>query len=677
MANQRKPKKKKTTSVKSSKNILSNQPDWFGNIRLHCIGIFVLCFLLYSNTLTHDYTLDDAIVIYDNEFTTQGVSGIDELLKYDTFRGFFKVEGKENLVAGGRYRPLTPIMFAVGIELFGQTPLINHFMNIVYYGLTCVILYLLLIRLFSSENNIRKAPPSAILIALISAFIFAAHPVHTEVVANIKGRDEIITLLGSLAALYFSVRAYFEKNFLFHLLAGIIFFFGLLAKENAITFLAVVPLAFFVFTNARIKDIATLTAPYITAAAVFLFIRFSVLGPFEIGEPVRELMNNPFLKLEGNQYVDFTFSEKMATIFYTLLEYLRLLIIPHPLTHDYYPRQIEMMSFGDWQVILSVLIYVGAGIYGLIRALKKDPIGFGILFYLITLSIVSNIVFSVGTNMGERFIFMPSVGFCLILGVLGYRFAISRADGNTLRDFSQLKPVLGILAVILVLFSAKSFTRNFVWKDNFTLFTTDVKTSPNSAKVRNSAGGELIAQSTKTDNEVEKTKMLNEAVGHLTEAIKIHPGFKNAFLLMGNAHNYLKNYDESIRFYNQALKLDPNYAEAKGNLAITYREAGKFYGEQKGDLQKALGYLNEAYNLNAQDYETLRLLGVAYGIGQNNPKAIEFFTKALNVKPEDADANFNLGTAYFQAGDQATATTYFNKAKAINPNIEQERSQRR
>jgi hypothetical protein len=308
-------------------------------------------------------------------------------------------------------------------------------------------------------------------------------------------------------------------------LAGIIFFFGLLAKENAITFLAVVPLAFFIFTNARIKDIATLTAPYITAAAVFLFIRFSVLGPFEIGEPVRELMNNPFLKLEGNQYVDFTFSEKMATIFYTLLEYLRLLIIPHPLTHDYYPRQIEMMSFGDWQVILSVLIYVGAGIYGLIRALKKDPIGFGILFYLITLSIVSNIVFSVGTNMGERFIFMPSVGFCLILGVLGYRFAFSRADGNTLRDFSQLKPVLGILAVILVLFSAKSFTRNFIWKDNFTLFTTDVKTSPNSAKVRNSAGGELIEQSTKTDIEVEKTKMLNEAVVNLTEAIKIHPGF--------------------------------------------------------------------------------------------------------------------------------------------------------
>ena len=208
---------------------------------------------------------------------------------------------------------------------------------------------------------------------------------------------------------------------------------GLLAKENAITFLAIVPLTYFVFTNANIsKIIFSKQFLFVIAAAVFLTIRFSILG-FEIGEPVRELMNNPFLKLEGNQYVDFTFSEKNGKpFFYTLLEYLRLLIVPHPLTHDYYPRQIEMMNFGDWQVILSVLIYFGMGIYGLIRTLKKDPVGYGILFFLITLSIVSNIVFSVGTNMGERFIFMPSLGFCLIIGVLGWRFF----DSKKWREFN-------------------------------------------------------------------------------------------------------------------------------------------------------------------------------------------------------------------------------------------------
>lgn len=681
MAKQQKSKKKQISSKsqksgqpKPKRSLLSGQPSWFSNIRLHCSVIFGLCFLIYANTITHDYTLDDAIVLYDNEFTMQGVSGIDDLLKYDTFRGFFKVEGKANLVAGGRYRPLTPIMFAFGVEFFGETPVINHLMNVLYYGLTCVVLYLLLIKLFSPEGNSKRATPRAILIALITALIFATHPIHTEVVANIKGRDEIITLLGSLAALYFSVRAYYEKSFKLNILAGLIFFLALLAKENAITFLAIVPLSYFVFTKAKTSKIIGQMVPFVAATVVFLAIRFSILG-VGVGEPVRELMNNPFLKLVGNQYVDFTFGEKMATIFYTLGAYVKLLIIPHPLSHDYYPRQVDIMSFGDWQVILSAIMYFGMGIYGLMRALKKDPVGFGILFYLITLSIVSNIVFSVGTNMGERFIFMPSLGFCLILGVLGYRFA--KRGSEKITNFKQLSTILGILAVVVVLFSVKSFTRNFVWKDNFTLFTTDAATSPNSAKVRNSAGGELIAHAIKPENEPKRTAMLNEAIVHLKEAVKIHPGFKNAFLLLGNAHNYLEKYEEAITYYNQSLSLDPEYAEAKNNLGITYRNAGRFYGEKQGNTQKAIEYLTKAFDLRPDEYETARLLGVAYGISQNNPKAIEYFTKAMNLKPTDADALFNLGTAYLHAGNAEKATEFITKAKQINPNIEQERNQRR
>ncbi len=679
MAKQSKPKRRNTgrkshSTKKLKASLLSDQPAWFGNIRLHCGFIFLLCFLIYGNTITHDYTLDDAIVIYDNEFTMQGISGVDELLKHDTFRGFFKVEGKANLVAGGRYRPLTPIMFAFGIEIFGKNPMINHFMNILYYGLTCIFLYLLLLKLFSPEGNTKKANPRAILIALITALLFATHPVHTEVVANIKGRDEIVTLLGSLAALYFSIRAYYEKNFKLNVLAGVIFFLALLAKENAITFLAIVPLSYFVFTKAKAAKIVSQTIPFIAATIVFLTIRFSILG-VGVGEPVRELMNNPFLKLVGGQYVDFSFGEKMATIFYTLGAYVKLLFLPHPLTHDYYPRQVELMSFGDWQVILSMFLYFGMGIYGLMRALKKDPIGYAILFFLITLSIVSNIVFSVGTNMGERFIFMPSVGFCLLLGVLGYRFA--ERNSGKISNFKQLTSVLGILALIVLLFSAKSFTRNFVWKDNYTLFTTDVAISTNSAKCRNSAGGELIAQSIKPENESRKAAMLNEAIGHLKEAVKIHPGFKNAFLLLGNAHNYLEKYEEAITYYNQALVLDPEYQEAKNNLGITYRDGGRFYGEKQGNTLKAIEYLTKALAYRPDEYETARLLGVAHGISGNNPKAIEFFSKAVDLKPNDADALFNLGTAYLHGGDAEKAAEFINKAKQINPNIEQDRNQRR
>jgi len=85
--------------------------------------LMIFCFLLYGNTLNHDYTQDDAIVIYDNMYTTQGISGIPGILKYDTFKGFFKVEGKDKLVSGGRYRPFTLIMFALEWQLFKKQKL--------------------------------------------------------------------------------------------------------------------------------------------------------------------------------------------------------------------------------------------------------------------------------------------------------------------------------------------------------------------------------------------------------------------------------------------------------------------------------------------------------------------------------------------------------------------------
>ena len=269
--------------------------------------LFAIGVLLYSNTLLFDYTLDDAIVIYDNEFTTKGVAGIPGLLKYDTFRGFFKVEGKEKLVAGGRYRPLTPAMYALEVQLFapekkdaqGQAmkdkdgnaifdpneagqhnavKLVGHLVNVLLYSLSLVVLFYLLLSLLKTAAPARQDAQYPVLVAFSAAVIFAVHPIHTEAVANVKGRDEIMSLLGSLAALYCSLRAMQDKKPLLGLAAGGLFFLALLSKENAITFLAIVPLTFYFFTSARPGKIAVQTAPYLVAAALFLVIRGSILG---------------------------------------------------------------------------------------------------------------------------------------------------------------------------------------------------------------------------------------------------------------------------------------------------------------------------------------------------------------------------------------------------------------
>ncbi len=671
-------------SINNSVGFLS----FLNNKRLNCLLIFLFSFVLYFNTIGHDYTQDDAIVITDNMFTKQGIAGIDEIWNYDTFYGFFKKEGKDKLVAGGRYRPFTLILFAIEWEFF-KTPLknpdgsvkkdgdgntiyttstIGHLLNTLFYGLTGIVLYLLLLQLLLPG----KGEIFAYGVAFITTFLFMAHPIHTEVVANIKGRDEIIALLGSLAAAYWTIRAHYEKKPLLYFGAAIAFFCALLSKENTITFLAVVPLMFYFFTKAKPGEIAIKSLPLFIATALFLFKRGTVLG-WSLGEPSMELMNNPFLKIEGGQWVAFTAAEKMATIFYTLGKYIQLLIFPHPLTHDYYPRQIDIMQWSDWQSIGSLVLYLSVFAYAVKGFLKKDPISFGILYFLVTLSIISNIVFAVGTTMSERFMFMPSVGFSFVLAVLAFRLS-KKIAGGKIKSFNQFKPALILTGIVVLLFSVKTITRNPVWKDNFTLFTTDIKTSTNSAKLNNAVGGDLIRVYHNDKDEVLKKQKLLEATQHLEKALTIHPTYKNSMLQLGNCYNYLQEYEKSMSYYNKILAMLPGDEEALNNLGITYRDAGKYYGEQKGDLATATKYLEKAHELRPNEYETLRLLGVAFGVQGRNDLAVNYFSKALDQLPESAEALWNLANAYFYNGNEAKAAELRQKALQIDPEIANRRN---
>ncbi len=645
---------------------LKGFPAWSSNTRLMKWALFAFSFLLYANTLLHDYTLDDAIVIYDNMFVQDGLKGIPGILSKDTFYGFFKEEGKANLVAGGRYRPLTLVLFALEHQLFGKSPFVGHLVNGLLYGLTVMVFYLLLLQLFRPAQGQARA----YFIAFAASLLFAAHPIHTEVAANIKGADEMVALLGSLAALFFSLRAYRENKPLLNVLAGIAFFLGLMSKENAITFLAVAPLAYYFFTKASAGQIVRQSLPLAVAAALFLIIRYSVMG-WGIGEPVREMMNNPFIKLVGNQYVDFTPGERLATVLFTLGKYVQLLFLPLVLTHDYYPRQVGVMDFGDGGVLLSLLVYLAMLGYAVFRLPKKDPLSFAILYYLATLSIVSNLLFPIGTHMAERLMFMPSAGFCLALAILGCRWAARQAGEGQPLAFRHFTVVLAVLAAVTLAFSARTIVRNMAWKDNYTLFTTDIANSPNSAKLRNAVGGELITQSVKPENEARRPAMLREAIGHLEQALAIHPNYKNAYLLLGNAHNYLQEYEKSIDAYNKALAIDPNYADARRNLGITYRDAGRYYGESKNDLSLALTYLTKAYELLPKDYDVLRLLGVAHGINQNPALAVEFFTLASQQAPDNAEAWWNLHLAHSQLGNTGLAEEYRRKAAQLDPKYPQ------
>ncbi len=636
-------------------------PAFVSKTGLHSVLIFAFACLLYANTLFHQFTLDDGIVITDNMFTQKGFSGIPGLLSKDTFFGFFKVEGKEQLVSGGRYRPLTPVLFAMLYQLVGKHPLPYHLLTILLYAATCVMLHRTLLLLLGPRGN-----GYAALFAFLAALLFTGHPIHTEVAANVKGSDEIVTLLCSLGALYAAVKASDTRKKLWALGAGVLFFLACLSKENAATFVVLVPLALWWFRTGRGAEqkVQWSGAWAIAGAfAVFFVLRGSILG-WRFGAAPMELMNNPYLKIVGNQWVPFTFLEKMASIFYTLWKYIQLLLVPHPLTHDYYPRQIDVMSFSNPIALFSVVLHIGLFLYAVLGREKRDPVRFGILFYLIALSIVSNIVFPIGTHMGERFAFMPSVGFCMIA-----------ASGLIyLSQQGRRLPVMwGVLGVILFLYSLKTITRNPTWHDNDLLFITDVENSPNSAKIRNACGGSLYDKAGRSSDDKEKQALYRQVVVHTTKAIELYPNYSDAYVTRAGAQYFLKQFDGAVADYREAVRLAPDKPEYRKNLAFALRENGKSYGEQKGDLANALRFLNESWQISGDDPETARLLGVVHGVQGKNQEAVQWFSKAVELAPDNASYMYDLGTAYYNAGDVAKGTALHAEALRRNPKLLEER----
>ncbi|MBK7478176.1 MAG: tetratricopeptide repeat protein [Haliscomenobacter sp.] len=629
-----------------------------GYTRRLALILFFFSFLLYANTLGHEYAQDDAIVITDNMFTTQGIKGIPGILQYDTFYGFFKEPGKARLVAGGRYRPFSLVTFALEVQAFGQSPFVGHLFNALLYGATAVLFFLTLLLFFPPG----KFGLSAWYTCFGAALLFAAHPIHTEAVANIKGRDEILALLGSLAALYFALRSTRDQRPFLHLAGAACLFLGLMSKENAITFLALVPLALYYFTKSDIRSILKSTLPYAAAVVLFLLIRGSVLG-WKLGEPPMEFMNNPYLKWAGNQYIPYTAAERFSTAVYTLGRYLQLLVLPYPLTHDYYPKHIDLVKPSDFRFLLSFFLHLGLLVYAVWGLRKKTPLSFAVWLYLIPLSIVSNLVFPIGTHMAERLLFMPSTGFALAAAIMILPFKK--------REKPRQNLLVAILIGIAFLFGLRTVARNPVWKNNYTLFISDIAISGNSAKLRNAVAGELVVQSEREPDSLRKIDMLNEAKGHAQKAIELHPTYTNAYLIKGNAHFYLKEYDLAIQAYRQALAINPEYKEALQNLPLALRDGGRYFGEVEGNLSKAIDYLKAAETYQPNDYETLRLLGVAHGVGQQHALAIDYFTRAARLRPEIADAWLNLSTACFASGNAAQGQAYLDKARSIDPNVGQ------
>lgn len=668
--------------------------------------IFLFAFFIYSNTLNYGYVLDDGLMIRENKFTLEGIKGIPDIFTHDQLGG---LSGRDaaTIYQGGRYRPLSQVLFALEVHFFKLKPFYGHLIQVIMYSLLCLVVFTTLRKLFI---NI-KAEKWYLSVPFIATVIFASHPIHTEVVANIKSGDEVMCMLGAILSLYFSI-CYIDRKKISDLLLSFAFFlFGIFSKENAITFLAVVPLAVYFFRKESLRTYFIVVLPLIAATIAYFFIRFSVIGFSSQDTEIKELFHNPFL------YASTT--ERYATIMFTWLKYLLLLIFPHPLTHDYYPKQIAIIDWNHYKAIIAVLIYIFLGVYAIVTIKRKNRIAFGILFFLTTFSVTSNLIFNLGLFMNERLIFMPSLGFAIVMGCLLLKLS------EFLDSKSYKYATILIFYGLLLFYSIKTISRNTAWKSDYVLFTTDVQTSVNSGRCNVIAGSLIVAEVRNEKDSLVKYSALEKASEYLTRGLEIYDGNIEGWNSLAEVSIYLSKYDKAEEALKKALDQDSSNTTALNNLfyvgqhyqsqildrkalgvfnylisvkpsgvyyynvAKIYKGAGKidsaitslekaievspdyydaynliaeYYGQGKGDNDKALDYLQRAYELNSNYGPTLENLGIIYGIKADYNQSLYYFDKALALDSSKTSIYTNIARTYQVMGSAEKAQKYFNLA---------------
>ncbi len=621
----------------------ASQP-WLRLHRVPCLVLVLGTLALYGISVTFGYAMDDKIYITGNTFTAQGFSGLPDIFTTELFTGYFGSE--RNRVSGGRYRPLTLATFAIESQLFGNSaalPHLQHASNVLLYALTILLIYWL----FATQTSgswWRSWP-------FLTAAVFALHPLHTEVVANIKSRDELLCLLLALSALALAVCGLRKSSHWWSIGSGCVLFLALLAKETPVSFVVAGPLLLYLCGRVKTRGEAIRVAlPILLASIAYVALRLAILGIPESIEH-QDIMNDPFLHASTGQ--------RFATVAYTWLIYLKLLVLPYPLTHDYYPFHIPILNLGDLRALFSTALHaslIGTAIV-LLRAGQKIIPG-AIAFYALTFVLVSNLVFPIGAFMSERFVYIPSLGFAMIAALGLSRILAANSANNR-----KLGVALAIL--VAVLFAGLTFARTLNWRDDFTLAMADRHVSTNSARMQMIAGAALIAAAESAESADQKRVWLDDAYTCLERSVELYPAYGPAWFGLANAYYEDQRYPESIAAFKRCFAFTSTSENARNNLQVMadraweakntdlYLAAHKATTEHPNPLFASIGH---------------RRVGMVYVQTMPDPAKARFhFEKALALTPDDTSLLGDASVMYYQQGLYQQACRVLERAYQLAP----------
>ncbi len=557
---------------------------------LPCILLCIVSFLLYANTLQNGFALDDVMVLKENTIVQQGTKGIPELLATPHMHGY-------SFFPQDTYRPLPLVMLAVGYQCFGMNAGPFHWLNILLYAACVVLLFLFLDSFFERKKTS---------VAFVASLIFALHPIHTEVVANIKSCDELLCFFFGFVSLNLFM-FYMKQGKLIQLLFGTAsLFLAYLSKETVIGLVPVIFLLFFFYANQDKKRAIFISAGSILATIIFVVIRMHVLSEYnanQASDSIEMLAVAP------------TAAVKVATEIVIMGKYLLLLFVPYPLLCTYGGNTVPYSSFASIGTWISLLAYGGITWLAVSRFLKnkKDPWAFGIFFYLCTIFLFSNTVFLIAGTMGERLLFFASVGFCIVVSL-----GMERLAGKASEDifvFLKMPKVLAVMIPLTLVFGGMTFARNKDWADNYTLYKADIAKAPHSAMLNYYIGLELettVASANEKDS-AKLGEVRREGLQYLTKSIGLSHDFADAHATLGNTYIMLAQYDSAEVHEKRALALAPGNEKTVNNLAYTYYRERKF------------------------------------------PESLELSRKAIALNPHYSNPHTNMARCFFEMGKNDSA----------------------
>ena len=580
--------------------------------------IVIATVLVYANSLGGEFVFDDTKQIVGNA-SLRSWNNIFHAFTSDVWafqRATFTTD-----IPPPYYRPLFTIYLTLGYQLFGLWEPGWHLMNLAVHTGATVSVYYLLRRL--SGN---------VMVAALAALLFGVHPAHVESVAWISGIPDPLAALFYVPALLCYVRYREEGRRPLWLLASTVAYaLSMLCKETAIVLPAIMIVWEMTRETAkhgwlsRLRRTIPLIIPYVAVALLYLALRFVILGKLVWKHPMM---------------ADVPDAQIWMTVPYVVVSYLRHLVAPFYLSIIYGTSFVK--SVADTEFVLSAMILLGlAVVLWVYRRRITSEVWVALALLIAPLLPVLNLkVFHHEYIIQDRYLYLPSIGFCYLVALLVVRLASRNA-----------RVAFGLMAAILVVFGASTIMQNRVWHDSFALWQRAAQYAPHFWSTHYNLGLAHLQR-----------KQYEPARAELLEAVRRKQDVPDIYNNLALAQAGLGDTDGAVKSLKQALILDPRMVEANNNLGTILFERKDYEGARRA--------FSQTLERDPSSVSTRFNLARTFAAMNDHAAAIREYESLLNARPDDAEARYYLALSYDATGRKQEAAAQLTRALSLERNAE-------